>query len=310
MTDRDDWIAEKAKAISSTEVSALFGMSPYQTAYELGVEKQSGKVGEFAESERMTWGKRLQDAIAQGIADDHGVLIEGSQYEFMHHPTVPRMGSSFDYRIVGVSERAEASPIVKLFYEHGPGLLEIKNVDSLVYKNWPKEEAPEHIEIQVQHQLEVAELKWAVLAVFVGGNRTVIYLRMRDEEVGIIIAQKVRKFWADFDKGILPPPVLPADANIIIKLNQYADPNSVFNAQGDETLATLCEEYLSAGEVARQASEAQKSIKAQIFTYIGHAEKALLDQYRLSAAMRAPVDIKAHTRAGYRDIRITRLKNE
>lgn len=309
MTDREEWLAQKAKAVSSTEVSALFGMCPYLTAYELGVAKRDKQVIDVEGGERMRWGKLLQDSIAQSIADDFKVIVEGCEHEFMLHRDEPRMGSSFDYRIIGTeAHHDDAKDLSLLFYQLGPGLLEIKNVDWLIYKNWPENEAPDHIEIQLQHQMEVSGAQWAALGVLVGGNKREIYTRLRDERVGQSLLQKVRKFWVDMDKGVLPPAVLPQDADIIIRLHQYAEPGAVLDAQGNVTLASLCAEYVSAGDVAKKALEAQKSLKAQILSFIGQAERALVDGFRLTAAMRAPVEVKAHTRAGYRDCRITRIE--
>jgi putative phage-type endonuclease len=306
---REQWLAAKAGSVSSTESPALFNMSPYLTAYELGVQKQAKAVVDIAENERMVWGRRLESAIAQGVADDYHVLIESCEFDYEPHPHVTGMGSSYDYMIVGVPQGdSEVTEFGALYEKHGPGILEIKNVDALVYKGWPQDEMPDHIEIQVQHQMEVSRHAWCVVAVFVGGNRTVFYVRMRDEVVGETIARKVEKFWADLDKDVLPPVVLPQDADIIIKLNQYAEPNKVLDAQGNVTIASLCTEYLAAGWVRKNAEDAQKSIKAQILKFIGDSERALTDGFRVHAAMRAPVEVAAHTRAGYRDFRITKVE--
>lgn len=311
MNERDEWLAKRAKHISSTESAALFGMSPYSTAYELAVMKQSDSLGEIADNERMTWGRRLQDAIAQGIADDYNVLIESQEYVYQVHPNNARMGASFDYRIVGVpTESAVVSELGAMYEQHGSGLLEIKNVDALQYRTWTEGEAPDHIEIQVQHQLEVADLEWAVVGVLVGGNRTQLYLRRRDKVVGAAISSRIHAFWQNLERGILPPALLPQDADIIIKLHQYADPNKVFDGSEDEVFRSLCDEYLSAQEVAKEATDAQKSLKAKILTHIADAERAFCPGFKLTSAMRAPSEVKAHTRAGFRDFRLTRVEQK
>lgn len=303
---REEWLAAKSKAVSSTESPALFHMSPYITEFELAVQKRDATLAANADNERTTWGRRLQDAIAQGIADDHGIVIEGTEYEFTPHPTMPRMGSSFDYRVVDASPNAPTGGLAALFNQHGPGLLEIKNVDALIYRDWPDVDLPDHIEIQVQHQLEVARVNWAVVGVFVGGNRTELYIRMRDEVVGTAIASRVSKFWHDFDRGVMPNPIMPQDADIIIKLYQYAEPNLVFDGQEDETLADLCAAYQLASFNASQAEKEARSVKAQILQRIGSAERALGKGYNISASMVAPAEVQAYTRAGYRYFKVTK----
>jgi predicted phage-related endonuclease len=295
----------RATHISSTESAALFGLSNYATAYEVGIEKQSGAPAfYFEETERMQWGKRLQDAIAQGLADDFKVVIEGLEYAYAEHPTELRMGSSFDFMIVDCKD--DESPLAALFKQHGPGLLEIKNVDALQFKNWPEHDAPDHIEIQVQHQLEVSGLEWCVLGVLVGGNRTEVYTRMRDGQVGAAIVSRVREFWANLDKGILPPPAMPEDADLIIKLNQYAEPSKVFDGQDDALLNLLCDEYFAQQQIISAAEKLQKIAKAKILTHIGDAERALAGSYRVTAGLIAPADVKAYTRGGYRNFRVNR----
>jgi putative phage-type endonuclease len=309
--DRGEWLAIRRTHISSTESPALFGMSPYMTPYELAVQKQAVEPVEFDDNERMLWGRRLQNAIAQGIADDYRVMIESLEYAYAVHPDEPRMGSSFDYRIVGVPDDMRGShqsptAIGALYERHGPGLLEIKNVDALQYRDWPEHDAPDHIEIQVQHQLEVARCEWCVLGVLVGGNRTEVYTRMRDGAVGGAIVKKVHEFWANLERGVLPPPVLPADADLIIKLHQYAEPSKVFNGQEDVALKALCSEYADATDALKEIGDVQKSLKAKILTHIGDAERALVDGFSVSASMVAPAEVKAYTRNGYRNFRLTR----
>lgn len=106
----------------------------------------------------MRWGRNLESAIAHGAAEDMGWDI--SKFDvYMRNEN--RLGSSFDYKIRSV--------------EDGDGILEIKNVDAVAYRqNWKDDgvniEGPEHIELQIQHQMEVANLDWTALVCLVGGN--------------------------------------------------------------------------------------------------------------------------------------------
>ena len=55
-------------------------------------------------------------------------------------------------------------------------------------------EAPEHIELQVQHQMEILGYEWTALTVLVGGNEQKVVLRNRDREIGADIRQRVKAF--------------------------------------------------------------------------------------------------------------------
>src|SRR3990172_11795006 len=110
-----EWLSLRMKDITSTEISALFGISPYSTEFELWHRKKNKLYVDFEETERMTWGLRLQNAIAKGIAEDQGWKVRRMN-EYIRIPEL-RIGASFDFSIEGKDIE--------------PGILEIKNVDSL-----------------------------------------------------------------------------------------------------------------------------------------------------------------------------------
>lgn len=64
---REDWLALRREDVTSTSSAALFGLSPYCTEYELYQQKLGALTDEITPNERMTWGTRLQDAVALGV---------------------------------------------------------------------------------------------------------------------------------------------------------------------------------------------------------------------------------------------------
>lgn len=54
---REQWLAARAKDITSTEIAALYGLSPYITEFELFHNKRDGVRTQITENERMTWGQ-------------------------------------------------------------------------------------------------------------------------------------------------------------------------------------------------------------------------------------------------------------
>jgi predicted phage-related endonuclease len=318
---REEWLKIRAGYVSSTESAALFGMSPYLTAYELALEKSDKLVSDFTGNERTVWGTRLQDAIAAGIGEDYGVLVR-PQRAYAVHPSYG-MGSSFDWEIVGIgggwsyyrdsdswghTSGKTCDPILlNLFTKHGPGILEIKNVDSLVYKNEWGDDPPAHIDIQVQHQLEVIRYGWAVIGVLVGGNRNEILIRQRDLSVGEAIVRKITKFWDDLEKGILPPVTMPEDAAILIRLYKFAEPGKLYDGSADVELGEVCRAYKEAAAMEATASEAKEVAKAKIFQRLGDSAKATLPGFSISAGMVAECQMN-YVRPGYRNIRVTEKK--
>jgi putative phage-type endonuclease len=306
-TTEADWLAHRKRDVTSTESAALFGMSPYVTHYELWHRKRSGVAPEFKTNERMRWGNRLEAAIAHGIAEEQGWEIKPLK-EYMRDPEA-RTGSSFDFVITNQGE---------------PVHLEIKNVDYLAFRDgWIEHEdgsieAPEHIEMQVQHQMAVSGFKRAFIGAFIGGNRGVVIERERDEDVIRAIRAKVAEFWRTVDAGKEPDPVMPDDVQAMIRLNQYAEPGKILDASSDEEIARLVEEYRQASAAEKNACEDKEVAKARLLEAIGDAEKVLLPGFTISAGMIAdtpPTVITAEMvgtsyggRKGYRNLRITAKK--
>jgi len=226
ITDEQSWLENRLLDITSTEVSALYDLSPYQTEFELYHQKKEKHVVRIEENERMTWGKRLEDSIAHGAAETMGWNI--SKFDvYMSNPKT-RMGSSFDYKI---NKSNKFDPP-----EDGVGILEIKNVDGVAYrKNWKDDgngniEAPEHIELQIQHQMEVADINWCALVALVGGNTQKIIFRKRDRAIGEDLTKKVAAFWEKVKAGTPPDIDYLIDADYIIKtLHNQADAGVILN---------------------------------------------------------------------------------
>lgn len=306
-TTEDAWLAQRTRDVTSTESAALFGMSPYVTAFDLWHRKRSGNVPEFKSNDRMKWGNRLEAAIAHGIAEEQGWEIRPMK-EYMRDPDA-RMGSSFDFVITNLGE---------------PVHLEIKNVDYLAFRDgWIEHddgsmEAPEHIEMQVQHQMAVSGFKRAYIGAFVGGNRGVVIERERDEDVIKAIRAKVAEFWRTVDAGQEPDPVMPDDAEVVIRLNQYAEPGKVLDASGDAEITRLVAEYKALCAQRDNLKDDAEVAKAALLKAIGDAEKVLVEGFSISAGMIADTpptlitaDMVGQTyggRKGYRNLRITAKK--
>jgi predicted phage-related endonuclease len=72
---KDEWLALRHKYVSSTESSALKGLSPYMTKFELYYAKKEPNPTSFEMSERMEWGLRMEEAIARAVAEKYGVEL-------------------------------------------------------------------------------------------------------------------------------------------------------------------------------------------------------------------------------------------
>ena len=304
MTDREiivpkdeaEWLSLRTKDITSTEIAALFGISPYMSKFELWHRKKSGDVLTLEPNERMKWGTRLQDAIAYGIAADSG-WVATPMKEYIRLPAL-RIGSSFDFSV-------DMDP-----HPHGPvSLLEVKNVDSLAYKegwliNDDAIEAPPHIELQAQHQLLVSGYEHSIIGALVGGNRVTLIRREPDLKIHDAIRAKVAEFWYSIDHNIEPKPDFSRDADFMISLQQYAEPGKVMDATGDKKLSSLAKEYKEWGAKESGAKKQKDACKAQILELIGDNEMVIADWGTISAGLIGETLVEAYTRKAYRGFKI------
>lgn len=264
ITSREQWLAERAKDITSTEVSALFGLSPYMTEFELFHQKRDGVVVTLEETERLKWGQRLEAAIAHGAAEDMGWKI--AKMDVYVRDQAARMGSSFDFEILSSSD--------------GPGILEVKNVDRLAYRqNWLDDgkgniEAPEHIELQTQHQMAVTGRAWCAIVVLVGGNEQKIVLRNRDDAIGAKLRDKVIAFWERVQSGRAPAPDYEQDAEYIIKRSRA---NEGEDMQADAELAEMIRLYQYVSRECSDLEKIKERRKAEILDRIGTASRVFTE---------------------------------
>lgn len=281
-TTEEAWLEHRMKDVTSTEVSALFGFSPYMTAYELWHQKKNGTYVKLEDNQRMKWGRRQQDSIAAGIAEDNGWQIR-KMTEYIRDDEL-RAGSSFDFAI------------------GEDGLLEVKNVDSLVFKNeWEETEsgisAPLHIEAQLQYQLMVSGREYAYIGALVGGNRDVLIKRTRDEAVIQAIRDRVAAFWDSIESNTPPSPDFKEDADFIGKLFGYAEPGKVINVVDNVGITALAKEYRDLGEQVKTATERREAIKAELLTVVGDAEKITGDGFSIDAGITGPAHVEFDRKA-------------
>lgn len=267
--DRAAWLDLRKQDVTSTQSAALFGLSPYSTEWELYQQKTNAISDEIEPNERMTWGTRLQDAVALGVAQDRGLRVRRVG-TYWRHSDEPRMGSSFDFEIVDHAD--------------GPGLMEVKVVDFLVYRDqWLDDEAPPHIEVQVQHQLEVANRNWALIVALVGGNAIKVIRVERDREVGAGLRKAIRAFWARVDAGTPPKPDFQRDAAAIRDLFR-SGAGAPLDARGNNYLQALAQTYMAAAAAEKDAVARKEAARAEMLTLIGDASKVVGDGWTLTSS--------------------------
>lgn len=300
------WLKLRKPDITATAAATLFGVSPYMTPYDM-FHRMAGTVEVvIEENERMRWGKRLQNAIALGICEDYGwEIVDSHPFLYARSKLFPGLGASPDYVI-----RDPANP------DRGLGGLEIKNVDLFVAKDdWTDEEAPPHIEFQVQHQNAVCGFKWGVVGGLIGGNAPRVFIRDRDDEV---IAELVSRA-ADMHRRVAendpPPPDYLADYETIRTVYRHATPVKSYDLDNptDEfdaaKLLALIEAKHSADESFKLAEEDKKRCAAELLHYIADTESVFGAGWKVSASTTHRAEsVVTYPATSYRNLRVSKPK--
>jgi len=289
---KEHWLGLRTQDLTSTDISALFDMSPYLTAFELWHRKKDQVIPEIEQNERMQWGNRLEDAIALGIAEDHNLTVSPMK-DYYRDPEF-RIGSSFDYSIDA----------------EDPGILEIKNVDGLVFKNkWVTNEndelieAPAHIEMQLQHQMAISGREYVYLGALVGGNKTYVMKRKIEPTIVEQIKKKSLEFWASIDEGKVPEVDWTKDSEFVSSLYKHSEPGTIIDA--NEAVYQLAGAYKQVSDKIKELNTKKGEYKAKILQQIGQAEKAMGPNFTVSAGFRPETEVKAFTKKEGRNFRIT-----
>ena len=252
------WHELRAKVIGSSEVAALFDASQYLTKFELWHRKKGTLAADFQDDERKFWGRKLEPAIAAGIAEQRGwTLIKPEGY--YPHATIPGMGCTPDFFC--------HDP------ERGLGVMEVKNVDYLQFRqHWTGSEPPLAYILQLQDQLSCTGLSWGCIGALVAGNSPEVFVYDRHEQAIARIEEAVTAFWKSIEEGV-EPPVVSKDYEIMRELYPRAARSEV-DLTADNQLPELCADALMAQQQRIAAEKREKQIKAEIINRLKDAEAA------------------------------------
>ncbi|MCW1412163.1 YqaJ viral recombinase family protein [Rhizobium sp. 1AS11] len=276
------WHKLRKPDITATAAATLFGVSPYMTPFDMFHRMRGTVEVVFEENERMTWGKRLQNAIAEGVCCDNGwEIVDRHPFLYARSNRFPGCGASPDYVI-----RDPARP------ELGLGGLEIKNVDFFVAKDdWTDEEAPPHIEFQAQHQMMVTGLRWNVIAGLVGGNTVKKFVREYDAEVIAELAIRCSDMHQRVRENMPPAADYLADYETIRTLYRNATPAKSYDLDipdpdsdlDPEKLKELIEAKYDADIAAKLAKEDAQRASAELLDFIKDTETVFGAGWKVTA---------------------------
>lgn len=262
-----EWHAIRATTVGSSEVAALFDASPYLTRFELYHRKLGTIADGIEDSERMFWGRMLEEKIAEGAAQKHSWELIRPRGYYMH-PTIKGMGATPD-----MLAEAKDKP--------GLGILEVKNVDGLQFRReWLNDEPPLHYLLQLQDLLACTGLAWGAIVALIGGNDLKVFHYDRHAEAITRIQNAVVRFWQDV-AAKQEPRAVAEDLEIMKKIFPASAALEV-DLTTDNELPSLCADFLHANEERKALEKRENAAKAEILRKVGMATFVRCNGFNIS----------------------------
>lgn len=187
--DHDAWLQQRRQGIGSSDVAPILGMSPFASAFSIWVDKVEGLPEE--DSDAMRWGRRLEAAVADEFADRHPEFLVVQPTVMFAHPERPWMQANPDRLLL----TGDDTPPV--------ALLEVKTSnDSDSWDDGP----PDHVQLQVQHQLAVMGLDRAWVALLMFGRQYREWEIASDGRLIEMLNRYEAEFWRRVTEKDPPPP--------------------------------------------------------------------------------------------------------
>lgn len=190
--NRAAWLGQRAQGIGASEIAAVLGESPYESALSLYARKTMPETEVANDAEHLFWGLQLERAIAEGYSRRSGrpFAMAGQLLQSVEYPWLLATLDSW----TGPKDAAVLWP------------LEIKNVSTFAADSWA-DGAPRHVYIQCQQQMIVTGTKRCTVAGLAGGNA----LMWEDIEADPIEQRRIihasRIFWHECVlAGVAPEP--------------------------------------------------------------------------------------------------------
>ena len=259
----EQWHALRQRTIGGSEIGIVMGCSPYGTLNELFHVKRGTYQPNFEGNKLMQWGQAFEPVIATLISGEmHWELKHCRDYHI--HPDHPHLGATLDYYVVES--------------EHGPGILEIKNV-STFSPDWTKSRAPAHVELQIQHQFLVVNAaraaaglpvyKWGAIGSLHAGNPEDVRIMYRkpDGKAFKHIIEQGGLFWDRVISNDEPDLMSNKELEHITSMYKDATPLpeiETMDRQDDPVLDDLIMHHEMAKQDASEAKRRQDEYKAKI----------------------------------------------
>jgi predicted phage-related endonuclease len=250
--DRLDWLRTRKIGLGSADAAPSLGLSKAGWGGPLSTwaDKISDEVSDD-ETERQKWGRRLEEPVGLGIAEDIGLPVRRFPY-MLQSIEWPFMTANLDF----IAPRSN---------------VEVKLVDRFMAYEWDDGAVPMHYTIQGQHANAVTGQDGTHFLALIGGNTArAIYVARNDALIESLVEAE-RQFWKLVEDQT-PPDVdgLPSTTEALKRL--YVDPEAGAEVELPGEAVELIAQRATVKAAMAEQKLALDEIENQLRLWLGRAE--------------------------------------
>ncbi|RRK32682.1 endonuclease [Schaedlerella arabinosiphila] len=259
--DKKEWLKYRKKGIGGSDAGAVCGLNPYRTAMQVYNDKTSDTIEEI-DNEAMRQGREFEDYVARRFTEATGKKVRRANAMFCHE-SYPFMLADVDRMVVG--ENAG---------------LECKTASPFMAEHWKDGKIPLSYQIQCYHYMTVCNADAWFIAVLIYGRDFKYYRLERDESMLADLVRIEQDFWeSHVQKRILPEPDGSKLADSVIAEYYKNSVAEILPLKGFDDKLRRRQELK---EDMEQMEREKKKIEQELKLYLGEAEQAENEQYRVS----------------------------
>ncbi|MFE2073666.1 YqaJ viral recombinase family nuclease [Streptomyces misionensis] len=262
------WHAARAQGIGGSEIAAVLGLSPHESAFSLWHRKQ-GLVGPVEESEEMYWGKEHEPAICRRFAREHPEwAVQGSAtYASAGRRWQIANPDRLLYRLADDPDRAQPA-----------ALLEAKTARDA--EGWGEEgtdQIPVHYRAQCLWYMDVTGARRCWVAVLIAGSEYREYLVEYNAAEAAYMREKAEEFMASLAAG--DRPAIDGHTATYQTIRELPDGLDDVDIEIDTQLR---DRFHAAQDAAWAAEDELTACKGLLLDEIGTGRRAVCDRERVA----------------------------
>lgn len=257
MSAHDEWLAERATGIGSSDVPAIFGLSPFCGPHGVWLSKMGRR--DERDDAWLRYGHHAERAILGYVAEVRGLELEPMGQVVFRHPRAAWAVASPDAAVLRDGKRV--------------GVVEGKNYSTSA-EDWGADgdfagddTVPIHVRLQTMHQMWVTGWREeSYIAASLFGRAPRIYPIAWDDYYERAVVPRLRSWWHTYVVGRTPPPIdATEECGESLKL---AFPGGQRERVERPDLAELAERVAHAKEMAeayrKEAAAAENELRASL----------------------------------------------